>query len=49
MTPSGSQSGVLVADAVSALGELPADVHAASALGTYQLRVVDVSAGKLAA
>jgi hypothetical protein len=49
MTQSGSQRGLLVADAVSALGELPAEVHATSPLGAYQLCVVDVSAGKLAA
>jgi hypothetical protein len=40
---------LVLADALSALGEVPVDVVAASALASYRLRVVDVTGGDLVA
>jgi hypothetical protein len=40
---------LVLADALSALGEVPVDVVAASALASYRLRVIDVTGGDLVA
>jgi hypothetical protein len=44
-----NEPALVLADALSALGEMPVDVTAASALASYQLRVVDVTGGNLVA
>jgi hypothetical protein len=44
-----NEPALVLADALSALGEVPVDVAAASALANYRLRVVDVTGGDLVA
>jgi hypothetical protein len=44
-----NEPALVLADALSALGEVPVDVVAASALASYRLRVIDVTGGDLVA